>query len=320
MSFTITGTGRGLPDRIVTNNELAAFLDTSDEWITSRTGISERRVMTDESLLDLAVSAAKNALENAEAGGADIDLVIVSTVQGEYISPSMSCLVATAVGAAAARTLDINMGCTGFIYALDAAAAFMDSGRARRALVVCAESMARLADWRERATCVLFGDGAGAVVLERGASLLSLKLGSSGSVENLFIPSCCGNSPFTPARHTETYINMNGQEIYKFAVPAILADIGGAVGACGLTPDDISHFLLHQANIRIIASAVEKSGQPPEKFPHNIERHGNTSSATIPILLDELNRAGKLKKGEKLVFCAFGAGLASGACVINWEK
>lgn len=320
MSFTIIGTGSCHPKKCVTNEDLATFLDTNDEWIYTRTGMKERRILTDESLLDLAEEASAAALSNANIKAEEIDLVIFSSLQGDYVSPSMCCLLSKRLGITCGRMLDINMGCSGFIYALDTVDSYFKAGKTQKALVVCSEGMSRVTDWTDRSTCVLFGDGAGAVVMEKGDGLKDISMTVDGAYEHLYIPIASGNSPFSEQTEQKAFLKMDGQEIYIFAVSSIVRDISSTLEKLGMTADEPDYYILHQANIRIIDSARKKLKQPVEKFPHNLEKYGNTSSATIPMLLDEMNRDGRLKKGSKLVFCSFGAGLTTGTCVIEWNK
>jgi len=320
MSFNIIGTGSGHPKKCVTNDDLATFLDTSDEWIYTRTGIKERRVLSDDSLLDLAVEASKAALSDAGVKPEELDLIIVSTLQGDYISPSMCCLLSKQLGAVCNRQLDINMGCSGFIFALDTADAYFKADKAKKALIVCTESMSRIVDWNDRSSCVLFGDGAGAVVLENGNGLKDIALTVDGAYEHLYVPISSGNSPFAVQSEEKAFLKMNGQEIYIFAVSSVVKEINVMLEKLGMTADEPDFYILHQANTRIIDSARKKLKQPAEKFPQNLEKYGNTSSATIPMLLDELNREGKLKKGNKLILCSFGAGLTTATCAIEWNK
>lgn len=319
MSFSITGTGSCAPALSVTNDSLSEFIDTNDEWIYTRTGIKERKILTSESLLDLGEKAAKAAIDNAGITPGDIDMVICSTLQGDFISPSMSCLLSKRLGVECGHMFDINMGCSGFVFALELAAAYFESKRAKTVLVVCAEAMSRLVDWGDRSTCVLFGDGAGAVILESGDGLMDIFCRVNGEYENLNVEGVPGNCPFTPMKDKKPYLIMNGQEIYKFAVSAIIEDIRDILSRNSLSPDDISYYLLHQANIRIIESARQKLGQAQSKFPCNIERFGNTSSASIPLLLDEINKRGDIKSGDLLVLSAFGAGLTSASCILKWH-
>lgn len=320
MSFNILGTGSCHPKKCITNNDLATFMDTNDEWIYTRTGIKERRILTDESLLDISVEASLAALSDAGVNSEEIDLIIFSTLQGDYISPSMCCLLSKRLGIPCGRMLDINMGCSGFIYALDTADSYFKAGKTKKALIVCAEAMSRVSDWTDRSTCVLFGDGVGAVVLEKGDGLKDISLVVDGEYEHLYVPIASGNSPFSVQTEQKPFLKMDGQEIYIFAVSTIVKEINIMLDKIGMTADEPDFYILHQANTRIIDSARKKLKQPVEKFPHNLEKYGNTSSATIPMMLDEMNRDGILKKGDKLILCSFGAGLTTGTCAIEWNK
>lgn len=320
MSFNILGTGSSTPKRVVTNNELSAFLDTSDEWIFTRTGIKERRVLTDESLIMLSKEACAKALADAGVMGSEIDMIICSTVRGDFISPAMACLIAKEVNPNCRYFYDVNMGCCGFISALDMADAFFKANKVKKALIVCAESITRLCDWQDRSTCVLFGDAVAAVVLGEGNSMRSIKMSVYPSYENLYITASTGNNPFVEEKFSNDYIAMNGQEVYKLAVSSILKDIHEVLESLGFASNDISFYLMHQANMRIVEAVKSRLGLASEKFPCNIEKYGNTSSASIPLLLDELNKANTITKGDKLLFGAFGAGLSTGVCVLEWCK
>ena len=317
MSIRIIGTGHCLPKTAITNDELAEFLDTSDEWISTRTGIKSRYVCTTEELSELAYSAAVNALDMANVMPQDIDTIICSTVCGDYLTPSMSCILNSRLGVSC-RSFDVNGACSGFIYALEIAQAYIDSGISKRILLVSAESMSRLADWKDRATCVLFGDGAGAVVIEGGDDLLSIHVTSSGNKDILYIPSVSGNSPFDQVPKEQPFIHMNGKEVFKFAVTSISSDIKKVLTDAGVSEKDVNYVLLHQANLRIIDAAQKRIDISADKFLTNIDKCGNTSSASIPILLDEEARKGTFRKGDILVMSAFGGGLATGACVLKW--
>lgn len=320
MSFTISGTGSCLPALTVQNDDFVKFVDTSDEWIATRTGIRRRHFMKDETLSQIAAEAAKKALDNAGFAASDMDLILCATVQGEDISPSLACLVQSELGADC-PAFDLNAGCTGFLYALHTAAAYFRSGMANHILIVCAEQLSRFLDWKDRSTCVLFGDGAAAVVLSRGDSLLSVQIGARGQQKDLRIPGKNVSGPFwSEMEQNQTLIRMNGREIFKFAVTTVQDEIASAVREARLTADDVDYFLLHQANGRIIDSARTRLHQPKEKFPVNYAEYGNTSSVSIPLLLDELNRNHRLKQGNILLLCAFGAGLTWGSCIIRWEK
>ena len=315
----ILGTGRGLPQKKITNDELAEFVDTNDEWITTRTGISSRRVCETEVLSDLAYKAAVNALEMAETKAEELDMVICTTVCGDYLSPSLACVLNKKLGAKC-PSFDVNAACPGFIYGLDVAESYFRSGRVKKVLLVSAEKMSKLVDWNDRSTCVLFGDGAGAVVLGEGEGLMSIHLTAEGNDEILNIPTKKGNSPFDKSMDytkEQDFMYMNGKEVYKFAVSSVCRDLEKVMVDAGITEEDVSHVLLHQANMRIIAGAQKRFSIPTEKYLHNIERTGNTSSASIPILLDEELRGGRLQRGEILLMSAFGGGLTTGACALK---
>lgn len=315
----ILGTGSALPAFTLTNDRLTEFLDTSDEWIRSRTGISSRQVITHESLLELGTAAAQRALDMAGLSAPDVDFILCTTVRGDMVTPSMGCLLQAALGASC-PALDLNGACAGFVYALDMADALLKSGKARRVLIVSAEGMTRLVDWTDRATCVLFGDGAGAAVVDGEGGFFRARLSSSGDASPLNILPDPGNSPFAQEKTPARSLYMDGQEIYKFAVSHSTGDILRLAEESGFVPDQIDHFLLHQANRRIIDAVRARLKQPEEKFPANVAIRGNTSSASLPILLDEENRSGRFCKGELIAMSAFGAGLTTGACLIQWHR
>ncbi|HWR24142.1 MAG TPA: beta-ketoacyl-ACP synthase III [Feifaniaceae bacterium] len=319
MSFSICGTGSAYPKRVVTNGELSAMVDTSDEWIRTRTGVRERRVLTDETITDIALTAAKRALEDAGVSPKELDLILCATIRNEYITPTMACMLQKELGANC-PAMDINAACSGFLYALDVADGYFARKRVKKVLVVAAEAMSKMADWTDRATCVLFGDAAGAAVLGEGEDLLSLKVTASGNDEHLFIPNVQGNSPFSNRPKRDPYVYMNGQEVYKFAVSSICRDLAAVISAAGLLQEQIQHVLPHQANSRIIEAAKGRLKIPADRYHMNIARFGNTSAASIPVLMDELNRAGAFKKGEYLALSAFGGGFTTGACVLRWCK
>ena len=317
MNFRFLGTGRCLPQRVVPNDELAQYVDTNDEWIRRRVGISERRVCTTETTADLAIGAAKNALEQSGVRAEELDWIIAATTAGDCATPALACVVQAALGASC-PAFDINAACPAFIMLLETAAAFFARGNARRILVVSAERMSRVIDWRDRSTCVLFGDGAGAAVLGEGNGYLRSVVHVSGNDTILRLPHSHGNSPFYTVPPEEPYLHMNGQETFKFAVTSICRDVRELLDGAGLTADGIQHFVFHQANARILEYAREKLRLPREKCADGIERYGNTSSASVPIALDELNRAGALSPGDLIVLSAFGAGLSSAAALIQW--
>ncbi len=317
----ILGTGSALPAYTLTNERLTEFLDTSDEWIRTRTGIQTRQVITDETLLDLATQAARRALEDAHIEVTELDYILCSTVQADLVTPSLGCLLQGALGATC-PAVDINGACAGFIYALDLADAYLKAGKAGKMLVVSAEAMTRLVDWTDRSTCVLFGDAAGAAVIDAGEGMFQSLLTSNGNAVPLHMETPAGNSPFAVQKKDEIphYLYMDGPEIYRFAVSHSAADIKALVEKSGLDMDQIRYFILHQANKRILESVRVRLKQPSEKFPSNVETRGNCSSACIPVLLDELNRAGRIAKGDILALSAFGAGLTTGACLLSWTR
>ncbi len=316
MGLKIIGTGSGLPGKIVTNNDLAEFMDTSDEWISQRTGIRQRRILSgSETLLELSTKAAAEALQEAQTSPDEIDLLMVTTIGGDYKTPALSCLLAGELGMNCI-TLDVNMACCGFLYAMHTANAYFCAGMAKKVLIVSAEALSRLTDWTDRSTCVLFGDAAAAAVLEHSdcEPVFSMELRGKDGWEHLHATRGTDNCPFNNFENNG-FLHMNGQDIYKFAVSSITARIHALLDTCSLTIEDINTVLLHQANLRIINGAVTRFGHP-EKFPHNMENYGNTSSASVPLLLHEVK--GNFRPGDKLILCAFGAGLASAACLLEW--
>lgn len=319
MSFQILGTGHFVPERIVTNNELSTFVETSDEWISRRVGVSERHVCTTETASELAYQASLRALEMADIKPDELDMIICATVSGDNASPSTACMVQNLLGATC-PAMDVNAACSGFIYMLDTAAGFFARGRVKKMLVIGAERMSRIVDWEDRNTCVIFGDGAGALVLGEGDAYLSSKLTAKGGDNIIKIPNFVGKSPFYEVETDKPYIFMNGQETFKFAVNALCNDVIDVIDAAGLKEEDIAFVFPHQANIRIIDAAIKKLNIPADRFCSNIHRYGNTSAASIPILIDEVNREGKLRNGDYLALCAFGGGLSSAACILRWVK
>jgi 3-oxoacyl-[acyl-carrier-protein] synthase-3 len=318
MSFKIQGTGHCVPARTVTNDELSNYVETSDEWIRQRVGIIERRVCTTETAAGLAFGAAEEALNMSGTKPDELDMIICATVSPDDASPSMACMLQNMLEAAC-PALDVNAACSGFVYALDTAAGFFARKKVKKMLVVGAERLSRLIDWSDRNTCVIFADGAGAVVLGEGDNYLSSKLYAKGGNNVISIPMHEGKSPFYMPELRNPYIYMNGQETFKFAVNAMTCDLSDVIRDAGLQPADIAWVIPHQANARIIDAACRKLEIPAEKFAKNIEKYGNTSAASIPILLDECNREGKLKSGDIIAMSSFGGGLTSAACVIRWD-
>lgn len=311
MKTRIIGTGSCLPDMVVTNDALSAIMDTSDEWISSRTGIRERRLVKEETTTSMSVAAAKRAMENAGITAQEIDLIIVGTITGDYVTPSTACQVQAALGAGKAVAFDINAACSGFLFALHIADAYLKSGIYKTALILGAETLSKIMNWNDRSTCVLFGDGAGAaVVRSERTGLLAYDQGSDGARGAVL--TCRNrenNNPYVKNPVEPDYTKMDGQEVYKFAVTTVPASIKKVVEEAGLTIEDIDYFALHQANIRIIQSVAKRLKAPETKFPTSLDHCGNISAASVPILLDEMNRKGLLKPGMKIVLSGFGGGL-----------
>lgn len=313
----ILGTGSALPKKIVTNDMLSEFLDTSDEWIVPRTGIKSRHVISDEQIEDLAVSAAGSALEMAGVKPEELDYFICSTVVSEYVTPSLSCVISEKMGLTC-PCIDINCACPGFIYALDIVEAQYKAGRIKHALIVCAEEPTRMTSWEDRSTCVLFGDGAGAVVLGEGDNIKGISLHSQPSIDKILQRQVLCPTPYITKEESGTPLQMKGRDVFKFAVTASTKDVTDLLDTLGMTKADVDYYMVHQANLRIIDGIKNYLAEPDGKFPVNIQDHGNSSSASCPILLDECNRKGLFKSGDILCFSAFGAGLLSAVAVLEW--
>ena len=316
----ILGTGSALPKKVVTNDDLAQVMDTSDEWIKSRTGIEKRHIAVEETTTSMAVEAAKKAIEAAKISVLDIDLIICATVSSDYIFPTLACEVQAAVGAKRATAFDIGAGCSGFLFALATADAYFRTGRFHNALIMGAETLSKMMDWGDRSTCVLFGDGAGAAIVSAEKNqLLSMVQGSDGE-SGMALK--CDNRPVNNlyrqlGAQTYSYTEMNGSEVYKFAVRTVPAAISEALEQAKVPADDVKLYLLHQANRRIIEAVAKRLGQSLDKFPMNLQECGNISAASVPILLDKVCRDGMLQVGDKIVLAGFGAGLTWGACVLE---
>ena len=315
----IIGTGRVHPAKVVTNAMLEQFLDTNDEWIKERTGIAERRVITSERLEDMAAEASRLAIKDAGIEPTDIDYIICSNVVNEYVTPALSCIIQGAIGAKCA-CVDINAACSGFIYGLDMADDRIRSGKAKNILVVAAEEPSRMVDWSDRGTCVLFGDGAGAVVVTGGKGMLCSRLTTVSKTDCLYYERKLEPTPYITKEEFGGPLYMNGREVFKTAVLSSSYDIKKLLDKSGLKPADIKYYVLHQANMRIIEAVANQLKLDMSYFPHNVDRCGNTSSASVALLLDELSRDGKLQNGDKLVLSAFGAGFTTGTCIIEWNK
>ena len=318
----IIGFGLYTPKNLVENERLQEFLETSDEWIRSRTGIERRYISLDENTSDLAVEASKKALNQAGLSAEEIDLIIVATVTPDNFTPSTACIVQDKLGAKNAWAFDINAACTGFIYALKLGRSLIRSGEAKNALIIGAETLSKALNWEDRGSCVLFGDGAGAIVLtstEEDCGIKCVNVKSDGSKgDSLVIQGLPLNSPFNDGREvSKNYINMNGREIFKFATKVMEESIVEILEKENIKIEDISAIIPHQANLRIIDYVVKRLGIPREKFVTNLQNYGNTSGASIPIALCESINEGNLKKGDNIIMVGFGGGLTWGAALIK---
>ncbi len=322
----ITGWGKHLPERILTNADLERMVDTSDEWIRTRTGIRERHIAgPGETCSTMSVAAARKALAMAHLNPSDVELIIVATSTPDYWVPSVASLVQDQLGAPGVPAFSLSAGCTGWVYALVTACQFIQTGAYRNALVIGTEHLSIGVDWTDRNTCVLFGDGSGAVVLEASdqpTGLLAFNLGSEGSdYDALIFPGCAGAHP--PSHEVISqrlhYLRMDGRRVFKFATRVMADSVAKVVSASGLAVDDIGLIIPHQANDRIIEMARRKLRVPPEKIMVNIERYGNTSAASIPLALVDAIEEGRVKSGDNLVFVGFGAGLTWAAAAFHWE-
>jgi 3-oxoacyl-[acyl-carrier-protein] synthase-3 len=317
---TITGLGAYAPERVITNDELARMVDTSDEWIIERTGIRERRIAADsQALSDLSMPAARQALEQAGSDGTDVDLLIVATVTPDMMFPSTSAILADQLGAKDAAAYDLSAGCTGFMYALAQAYGMVASGLTRRALVVGGDVLSRILDWTDRSTVVLFGDGAGAVVLEPSeeAGFLAFELGADGAGgEYLWLPGSGSRKFEDPDR----LVKMNGREVFKFATRVLVSSAEAVLQQCGESVEDVDVYVPHQANVRIIDHATKKLGIPSDRVVVNVDRYGNTSSGSIPLALADAQADGRLRPGSLVLMTGMGAGLTWGSALMRWTE
>ncbi len=367
MSFSIIGTGSAAPSQTKTNDELAQVMDTSDAWIREKTGIEQRLLLGGETITDLAEAAARQALKDSDTDARTLDLIICATVTGEYITPSMACIVQRRIGATC-PAFDISAACAGFLYAWEVALGYFQRKPDSRILIIGAEGLSRLIDWNDRSTAVIFGDGAGAVVLGAGDGLKAIHLNARGDETALYAKYQRGNCPFSqqaansgpagreqsradnggqikasdrieadgridetqPSRGSaaqiqtsgeeNTFLHMEGQRVFQFAVSSMCRDLKHIARQAGIAFEDIDYVLPHQANQRIIDYAISRLPIAKEKYLCNIKRRGNTSAAAIPILLDEFYRKGQFAPGDMLAFSAFGAGLTSAAAILRWDK
>jgi 3-oxoacyl-[acyl-carrier-protein] synthase-3 len=321
---SITGIGSYAPQRVMTNDELAQIVDTSDEWIIERTGIRERRVAApEEALSDLALPSARSALEQAGLEPSAVDLIIVATVTPDMLFPSTGAILADQLGAKDAAAYDLSAGCTGFVYALVQAHGMVASGLVDNALVVGGDVLSKIVDWEDRSTCVLFGDGAGAVVLERVSEggFLGFELGADGSGgPQLYMPAGGSRAPASAETVAERqhFAKMNGREVFKFATRVLVDSAEKVLDECGVPVDEVDVYVPHQANVRIIDHARKKLGIPEERTVVNVDRFGNTSSGSIPLALGDAESDGRLKEGEMVLMTGMGAGLTWGSALIEW--
>lgn len=319
----IVGTGSYVPPNVVTNDDIAQFVQTNDEWVKERTGIKERRISKDENTSILAIKAAKAALKNSNVSAKEIDLIIVATTTSDYFIPSTACLVQKELEATKATCFDLAAACTGFIYGINVATQFIKTGQAKTALVIGAEVLSKIVDWDDRGTCILFGDGAGATVLQRSCEkgIVSVYTGADGTGGEFL--ECSGvplNNAFNGNKEeTNNKVSMNGRQIFKFAVNIIKECINNVLEDSGYDLNDIKYIVPHQANHRIIDVACKKLNVSEDKFYVNLDKYGNTSGASIAIALDEMVQKGLLSKGDKIILVGFGGGLTFGAELIEWS-
>ena len=322
----IRGTGSYLPGKIITNDDLSEVVDTNDEWISSRTGICQRHISEGETTSEMAAKAAVAALEDAEVSPEEVELIIVATMTGDEAMPGTACKVQKEIGAVHAACFDLSAACTGFVFALNTANAYLASGMYRNALVIGADMVSKVIDWTDRATCVLFGDGAGAVVLtctdKKGYRFISHSDGSMGNA--LMLEHHYDRNLETEQRRlsieqsASSKVSMDGQAVFRFAVRRVPQVIEEVLCINGLSREEIGCYVLHQANQRIVEAVAKRLKEPLEKFPMNLQNYGNTSSASIPILLNELDQSKRLKTGDRIVMAGFGGGLTWGASIAEW--
>lgn len=319
MTGVICGTGSSVPVHTMDNNDIAQLVETSDEWIRERTGVVRRHIIEDETTVSMAAEAARKALEDSNTSPEEVDLILVSTISSNVILPCAACDVQKEIGAVNATCYDMSAACTGFVFAYSAALAYLASGLYKTILIIGSESLSNLVNWKDRGTCILFGDGAGAAVVKAAEGNFYYPVThSDGSIGEALTCTSRHNKNWEQIPEEETFMQMDGRGVFKFAVTKVPEVIDEVLEKNGLKKEEIDYFVLHQANKRIVESVAKRMGVPIEKFPMNLQEYGNTSSASIPILLDEMNREGMLKKGQKIVIAGFGAGLSWGAAVLDW--
>lgn len=316
----ICGTGSYVPEHILDNHDLSRIVDTNDEWIQARTGIIRRHIIEEDTTVSMAVYASKEALEDSGTAAEELDLILVSTFTSQVLLPCTACEVQKELGAVNATGFDLNAACTGFLFAYNTAQAYIHAGIYKTILIIGAESLSNVVNWKDRGTCILFGDGAGACVMKaQQGEFYRPTTCSAGTLGNaLTCKSRCCNAQDSERDDVDFFMKMDGQAVFKFAVRRVPEVILEAVDEAGIKLPQIDYFILHQANKRIVEAVAKRLGEDINKFPMNMEEYGNTSSASIPILLDEMNKKGMLKEGNKLVMAGFGAGLSWGAIYLEW--
>lgn len=321
MTGVICGTGSYIPVYTMDNNDIAQLVETNDEWIRERTGVVKRHIIQEETTVSMAADAARKALENGNVSAEEVDLILVSTISSNVILPCAACEVQKAIGAVNATCFDLSAACTGFVFAYNTAVAYLASGMYRTVLIIGSESLSNLTNWKDRGTCILFGDGAGAAIVKAAEGKLYRAVTHSDGFK--------GEALTCTSRHNrnweeipleETYMQMDGQAVFKFAVKRVPEAVKEVLEKNNMTAEEIDYFILHQANKRIVEAVAKRLDVSIDKFPMNLQEYGNTSSASIPILLDEMSRGGRLKKGQKIILAGFGAGLSWGATILEWNK
>ena len=321
MTGVICGTGSYIPVHTMDNNDIAQLVETNDEWIRERTGVVQRHIIQEETTVSMAADAARKALENGNVSAEEVDLILVSTISSNVILPCAACEVQKAIGAVNATCFDLSAACTGFVFAYNTAIAYLASGMYRTVLIIGSESLSNLTNWKDRGTCILFGDGAGAAIVKAAEGKLYRAVTHSDGFK--------GEALTCTSRHNrnweeipleETYMQMDGQAVFKFAVKRVPEAVKEVLEKNNMTAEEIDYFILHQANKRIVEAVAKRLDVSIDKFPMNLQEYGNTSSASIPILLDEMSRDGRLKKGQKIILAGFGAGLSWGATILEWNK
>lgn len=321
MTGVICGTGSYIPVHTMDNNDIAQLVETNDEWIRERTGVVKRHIIQEETTVSMAADAARKALENGNVSAEEVDLILVSTISSNVILPCAACEVQKAIGAVNATCFDLSAACTGFVFAYNTAVAYLANGMYRTVLIIGSESLSNLTNWKDRGTCILFGDGAGAAVVKAAEGKLYRAVTHSDGFK--------GEALTCTSRHNrnweeipleETYMQMDGQAVFKFAVKRVPEAVKEVLEKNNMTAEEIDYFILHQANKRIVEAVAKRLDVSIDKFPMNLQEYGNTSSASIPILLDEMSRDGRLKKGQKIILAGFGAGLSWGATILEWNK